>query len=197
MVKLHFHKRLLIIISLLVLATTVSSQENTPPPPAVDESLIPVDIGGETQSGEAADIPQTSSSFSFANSLRIFGALAFVIVLIVLFIKFLRKITYRNVEENGLIRLLDTRILHNDSMAHLVEVEGQIYLIGSGSGGIRLLAKITDKEAQDQILLKATTEPSAPVFSGLIPNAGGGASPTALITHFFKGQKDRLKKLRK
>ncbi len=103
----------------------------------------------------------------FGDFLRMILVLGFVIVLIYGFVWLLRRFTLQKGESEDAINLLSTRPLKGDASLHLVEVGGKIYMLGSGSGGVNLLAEISDEDSVNEIRLN--------VSRGRVPAAGGFA----------------------
>ncbi len=112
----------------------------------------------------------------FGDFLRMILVLGFVIALIYGFVWLLRRFTTQKGESEETINLLSTRPLKGDASLHLVEVGGKIYMLGSGSGGVNLLAEISDEDSVNEIRLNVSRDrvPAAGGFARLLKERFGG-----------------------
>jgi flagellar protein FliO/FliZ len=100
------------------------------------------------------------------------------------------------------ISILGSRVITGTKSLHLVEVGGQIFLVGSANDSINLVAEIADKEAKDSIRLSAAqggmskprrfVETLAAMFK---PKVKRQLEINESID-FMKSQRDRLKKMK-
>ena len=188
--------RYIIIILLFFLQSFVlySQTNNSAPPRSINESDIAVDINNVDNNNTT---PRNSPLIKTGDYIRLIITLIIVIIIIYFLIKFIRKISIKNIQnQNDLIKILGSKILYNDQVIHLIEVEGLIYCLGSSSGQITIIDKITDKEIVDRIILNYSQKPETKTFSQLInkkTNIAGQYNLNNSITNFIKKQSERLK----
>jgi flagellar protein FliO/FliZ len=114
------------------------------------------------------------------------------------------------------IKILGSTALGSSRFLHLASVGRQVFLIGTGEGGVSMLSEITDREAVDTLLLEAESNPSGAglpekrdfgsVILGFLnrenrKKAGGADSigpdvgaPSEKELDFLRRQRERLKK---
>ena len=157
-------------------ATALVSQEGEPPGALLDESSIRIDLA--PRDGAEATEPvlanPSDSPVSPALYLRVFLILGFLIALIYLTLRFLRRLSLKRLSLPGTnrgIQVLGTQVLYGDRMVHVVEVGGECYLLGSSSGGVDLLDHYTEQEVKDRVLLEATQNPEPGRVGGVLEKA--------------------------
>ena len=179
-------------------AAVLSGQDAEQPEqePIFDESAIRIEFpsaeGTDTESGSAEQA--SSSNFGGLVSpslyLRVFLILGFLIVLIYLTLRFLRRLSLRRLPLPGAnkgIHVLGTQVLYGDRMVHVVEIGGECYLLGSSSGGVDLLDHYTEQEVKDRVILEATQSPEP---EGIF---GKGSGETFGALDFLQMVRRRLK----
>ena len=161
-------------------ATVLASQEGEPPGALLDESSIRIDLA--PRDGAEATEPvlanPSDSPVSPALYLRVFLILGFLIALIYLTLRFLRRLSLKRLSlpgTNNGIQVLGTQVLYGDRMVHVVEVGGECYLLGSSSGGVDLLDHYTEQEVKDRVILEATQAPDSEGVFGKAGTSGAGA----------------------
>ena len=194
---MYFINRYIFIFIISIFSSTFTySQQNSAPPPAIDESKIKVNIptNNTTVQTNQSQI-RVKSIIQAGDYIKLVITLAIIILLIYLLLRFLRKFSVRDVQEqNNLIRVLGSRILHNNEIVHVIELEGLVYVIGSSSNQVTLLDKIEDKEIVDRLILNATNNPSESTFSRIMGKKGFFQQETTSLVNFIKKQQERLKK---
>jgi len=176
---------------------------------AVDETQFLITdepLPGEGAVDPEADIPLeeaelTGTALGPGDYLRMLGALLFVVLLMFLFLRWMKKAGKGNLQENEQIRLLGGRSLGGSRALHIIEVGNQTFLIGASDSQVSLISEITDKETQDQLRLNYETEqkPSAPHFARLLwDKLNPASSPSSEVSvedssDFIKKQRSRLK----
>ncbi|MEM9423733.1 MAG: flagellar biosynthetic protein FliO, partial [Spirochaetota bacterium] len=148
----------------------------------LDEAAIPVQLGGGNPApeGEQEAITPPANLVSPSLYLRIFLILGFLIALIYVSLKFLRRLSLQKPRlpgSGGGIRVLGTQALYADRMIHVVEVGGECYLLGSSTGGVQLLDHYTDTEIKDRVILEVTAADTA----------GGGTDFLRLLRNRLQG----------
>jgi len=130
--------------------------------------------------------------------------LALVIAGIYLLFYFLKRAGGPKHQENSLIGVLSTKVLQPNRAIHLVDVGGQLYLVGTSENSVNLVSAIEDKEAVDEIRLRAAQSGShadrksfRDVFSGTFRKGGGFGFAGSVMDSmgFIKQQRERLKKM--
>ena len=132
--------------------------------------------------------------------------LALVIAGIYVLFYFLKRAGGPKYQENAIIGVLSTKVLQPNRAIHLVDVGGQLYLVGTSENSVNLVAAIEEKEAIDEIRLRtAKNSPRSErktfldAFSGAFRKNGGGgfgfAGSVMDATGFMKQQRERLKKM--
>ncbi len=185
-------KKIGFIILVFALTAGVISAQDTGTP---DEQTLSVD----TTETAAPNLNSNISSFSLWDVLRMVLVLGAVLGVIYLLFYLLKKAS-RPVKDSGtLIDLLATRNLTNSSAVHLIKVGEQVFLVGAGDSGIRLVSEITDKETLDRISLENSEQNGENrTFSEVLKGVfkGSGTSGRGVSgSGFIKEQKDRLKNL--
>jgi flagellar biosynthetic protein FliO len=139
-------------------------------------------------SGEAEAPSGTSSVFAI---FRMVLVLALVAGLIYLVVYFLRRIGKPQVEQNPHLKILASTYLGSGRYVHVVTVGKEAWLIGSGEGGVRHIADISDHEAVDAMALAASEKkaetPEPFNFQSMLKKFSGGLSAK---------EQDRLEKMR-
>ena len=203
---INFKKIVLVILVLIAAAGVVCAQDknqgqetqNTGGPPNVlpDEQTLSVDTTG----ADAPNLTNNISSFTLWDVLRMVLVLGAVLGVIYLLFYLLKKAA-RPVKDSGtLIDLLATRNLTNSSAVHLIKVGSQIFLVGAGDAGVRLVSEITDKETLDRIALEKSADAGgsrsfAEVLRGVFKGESGSSSKGISGKSFIREQKERLKNL--
>ncbi len=130
--------------------------------------------------------------------------LALVIAGIYLLFYFLKRAGGQKYQDNALIDVMSTKVLQPNRALHLVDVGGQLYLVGTSENSVNLVSEIQDKETADEIRLRAAqagprTEKKSflDIFAGTFKK-GGGFGFSGSVTNsmgFIKQQRERLKKM--
>ena len=188
-------------------AAALASQDAEQPEQGAsfDESAIRIDLpsgliernGAGTETDESAQI--NSSDFGGLVSpslyLRVFLILGFLIALIYLTLRFLRRLSLKRLplpSANQGIQVLGTQVLYGDRMVHVVEVGGECYLLGSSSGGVDLLDHYTEQEVKDRVMLEATQNPQ-PGRAERAFGKGDAFAPPQSVLDFLQMVRRRLK----
>jgi flagellar protein FliO/FliZ len=149
--------------------------------------------------GQTNEAVAEVNTWDFIN--MILGLLV-VVAIIYLIFYLLKKGMGKRVVENEIIKVLGSRILSGSKSLHLVDVGGEIYLVGSSNDSVNLISEIKDKETRDAIILAAaqTKDHRPPRFFDLIthvfkPNAKKKLEIQEGI-EYMKKQRSRLDKLK-
>ena len=173
---------------------------------AIDETTMTI-----PDSPQAAS-PTTNnngSGFGVWDLIRMVLILALVVAAIYgIFYLIRRGSGQKKIAETELIQLWGSQGLPGNRWLHLVNVQKQVFLIGSSDASVSLIAEITDQESIDELRLQALTEqaPNRKNFADLLGGFFNGGNPPAgnATSHksrgsgpldFIRGQRDRLKKL--
>lgn len=149
---------------------------------------------GDTQAGNngaaAPGIRRASPVFAI---LRMILVLAIVAIVIYFLVYLLRRMGKPQTEQNPHLKILSSAHLGNGRYIHAVSVGKNAFLIGSGEGGVRHIADITDQEAVDLMILDASekaAEQAPPLFDfqSLLKKFQGGITAK---------EQDRLEKMRR
>lgn len=198
--KIFFVLLILITAAGVVYAQDQNQDKNTrnsvsPANVLPDEQTLSVD----TTEGNTPNLANNISSFTLWDVLRMVLVLGAVLGVIYLLFYLLKKAS-RPVKDSGsLIDLLATRNLTNSSAVHLVKVGSQIFLVGAGDTGVRLVSEITDKETLDRIALEESEDAGSRSFTEVLRGVfkGERSSSSKILTgkSFIREQKNRLKNL--
>lgn len=149
--------------------STIEGDETTSPEldPGVDETTIILNAEADSEGSLDTADGENGNQFStlgIFDYLRMVLVLGIIIVVIYFFFYILKKFSNRNLVSNDLISIMGTQVIKGDTALHIVELGNNYYLVGSGSGNVSLIDKITDKETLDQIKLtleRRNAEPKA------------------------------------
>jgi flagellar biosynthetic protein FliO len=143
----------------------------------------------------AGSSPAAARSPSAAPAIfRMVLVLALVAALIYLAVFFLRRLSRPQTEQNPHLKILASTHLGAGRYVHVVSVGGLAWLIGSGEGGVRHIADITDQEAVDAMRLDLSRQSAEtpggpfPSFRALLKKFSGPVSPA---------EQDRLEAMRR
>ncbi|MDR0386778.1 MAG: flagellar biosynthetic protein FliO [Treponema sp.] len=140
-----------------------------------DESAL---ILGEAVPG-AGSSPVTSGFVVF----RMVLVLALVAAAVYGAVFFIRRASRPRDTRNPHLKILTSAHLGSNRFVHVVNLGSQAWLVGSGEGGVSLIAEVADKEALDTMLLedsrKQAESPGGrfPDFRSLLRRFGGGTGP--------------------
>ena len=154
-----------------------------------DESLITI--------GEGVPGAESSGSvFGFWQLLQMVLVLGAVVGVIYLIFYFLKKAGTGRFAKSDAIRVLGSQTLPGNRALYLVEVGSQVFMIGSGSESVNLIAEITDRETVDSLILDAGEQGhgSGRSFGELIGGLLKGGQAQTL--DLMRNQRSRLQKLR-
>jgi len=205
--------RNLVLIAILVLgntgmgfAQTVSGTVGSAPAvqaPLPDEKTLTISdtVGTSTDSS-----PAPAADVSVWDFLKMFIILALVIGMIVGFLWFMRKLSGQGPGSDSPILVLHTHALGGNRSLQVIDVAGQILLIGSGDGSPQLVKDLTGTEAADAFRLAASrASPGAGKagFGELVGSLLGVkpkirpdvSQPVENSSDFLKKQRERLKKM--
>lgn len=148
---------LLIIALTAILPAVASAQESTTAGDTTNGETTASPLPPDLPTRETFQNPDTEAkSFgpSAGDYLRVFFGLAVVLVVIwVLSILMKRFVTYRGLTGSvECLKVLYSLNLTPTRTIHLVRIVDRVLLIGSGEGGLRTLAEITDPEEVSAIL---------------------------------------------
>jgi len=201
------NKLLIFLITIIILSFCVSLQliAQEKDLTVSDGSRETFNLEEEPDTGAAEDGVNEEDGSNFLpiwEFLRMLLVLGCVVGVIYLFFFFLKKGMKKKLPENNLIKVITAAQLQGNNMLYLVQIGLEYFLIGSGSGGLSQIARITDKETIDSIMLNTAEEsiPSKQSFSDIllkIFNPGKkhfGLSSNPI--NFMKKQQERLNNLK-
>lgn len=165
-----------------------------------------------------AENPDTQVPDSEDNGIAVGGVMDFVRMLLMLVlvlamiygvILLLKRSQRMQRPESSLISLAATQPLSGNRAVHLIQVGQQVFLVGEGEAGVRLLSEITDQESLDEIRLRAPLEQQAAgksfaeLLGGMLKTRSSGQpvedeskeSETTPSFHFIQNRRERLKDL--
>ncbi|TFH04027.1 MAG: hypothetical protein E4H09_04265 [Spirochaetales bacterium] len=198
-------KRLIFIVGLAILLPTYIFAQTAPDTSAGDasETDVPTAVGAVDEStlviGEESSVGGagiTVSPFSFWDLLRMVLVLGCVVAVIYIIFHFLKKSGSGRLGNNSFIRVLGSQTLPGNRAIYLVEVGGQVFMIGAGGDSVNLLAEITDKESIDEMMLRAgdvnagSRKSFGDLVSGLLKTGQTGSMD------LMRNQRERLQRLR-
>lgn len=181
-------------------ATTATANAQTNP---VDETTMTIPDNPQATASTASN----GSGFGVWDLVRMVIILALVVAAIYgVFYLIRRGSGQKKIAETELIKLLGSQGLPGNRWLHLVNVQKQVFLIGSSDSAVNLIAEITDQESIDELRFQAQTESTtgrrsfADLIGGFFGGQGGAAGgdkpgPSGNSLDFIRRQRDRLKKL--
>lgn len=189
-----------VLIVLTLSAWGVSAQDQ---PDGVDYSdETSIIIGDPAEETEPAERPPGAVVTAW-DVARMVLILLVVLGTIFLLFKLMKRAGRVPGSNNDLILLHSTTAVGGGRALHLIEVEGELFLVGSSESSVGLVAKIEDKEAIDRIRFKLTTPPEGgtggftQVLFRLLGSRGGSKVDGAVSQNrkLMDLQRERLKKL--
>lgn len=188
--------------------TTTAKPSATPAPaasiaPLPDEKTLTINDTAPAATNPASAPPADITVWDFV---KMFLILGLVIGMIVGFLWFLRKLSGQGPGSEAPIRVLHTHTLGGNKTLQVVEVAGEVLLLGTGDGGVRLVKDLTGTEAADAFQLAASRgqgQGGKQSFGDLVGTLMGVkpkirpdiAEPAENSSDFLKKQRERLKKL--
>ncbi|MDR1249127.1 MAG: flagellar biosynthetic protein FliO [Treponema sp.] len=178
---------------------SVPAAEAVPETEPNPESFI---VFNPQEGDEAVSAPGTLSGFA---ALRMVLVLALTAAAIYGVVFFFRRLAKPPEQASPHLKLLArTPVGSGDSVA-VVAVGTRAWLVGvgSGDGGVSLIAEIEDQETVDAMLLDYSQSPErghaggsgAPSFSALLRRLGGGGGDKRLGAASLRERRERLNKL--
>ncbi|MGQ0634656.1 MAG: FliO/MopB family protein [Planctomycetaceae bacterium] len=156
-------------IVIVVLAVSATAGDSTRLPPRAEKPAAKEFAGDGALSGKSG---------SLASWVTTAGALLFVVGLIVVTAKVLRKALprYSAALPAGAVEVLGRKPLDDRHMLHVVKCGSRILILGSASDGLRALAEITDPKEVDA--LARLCQPAEPLGFGMgLSRAFGRMNP--------------------
>lgn len=191
---------ILVLGSIGMASAQTSSTAPTPAPLPDERTLIITDSPASD-----ANAPAPVADITFWDYLKMFLVLGLVIGMIVGFVWFMRRLSGQGPGSESPIRVLHTHALGGNRSLQVVDVAGQVLLLGHGDGPPRLVQDLTGTEAADAFLLAASKgQVGGKVGFGemlgtllgvkpkIRPDVG---QPVENSTDFLKKQRERLKNL--
>lgn len=201
-----------ILMAVLVLGSAGfgSSQAVQPAPvaqtPLPDEKTLTITDTGEPGGNGDPAAPAPAADVTVWDFVKMFLVLALVIGMIVGFLWFMRKLSGQGPGSQSPIQILHTHALGGNRNLQVVDVAGQILLLGNGDGPPHLVKDLTGTEAADAFRLAASqglTGGGKVGFGEMLgtlmgvkpkirPDVG---QPVDNSSDFLKKQRERLKNL--
>jgi len=202
-------KRLVLMVILVlgsanaIFAQTPATQAPLAPLPD-EKSLTITDTGGPGGTGNV-NAPAPAADITVWDFLKMFLVLALVIGMIVGFVWFMRRLAGQGPGGTSPIQVLHTHALGGNRSYQVIDVAGQVLLVGHGDGPPHLIKDLTGTEAADAFRLAASQGQSTGGkasfgellggFLGVKPKIRPDvAQPVENSTDFLKKQRERLKK---
>ncbi|MFP4509573.1 MAG: FliO/MopB family protein [Spirochaetaceae bacterium] len=187
---------MLFVVFAVVCAAAGFAQESEPQLPpeddvsetssAIDETTLTFDDVSDDTDEAAGGI----TSFGAGDFIRMLLVLGFVVSMIYALFHILRRASNRNQPRSDLLQVLGSTQLAAGRSLHLVEVGGQVLLVGSSENSVNLISEVTNSETVDELLLQAATRRSSTgstrarrfgdLLGDLIDRSRGGSSATTV-----------------
>ena len=195
-----------LIIALFAASIAVEAQETGPADTADEKSLSETDFlinDTETANDEeaAAEAPATATmGIDIGGIVQV--VVIFLLILGAIYGLFLiiKKAGGSKFKNSKLINIVSSQALSSNKALHLVDLGGELYLIGVADSGVSLLSKIEDKEARDVIRLQLSAQ--KPEIKKTFKDIIGSAFKRNSVRdegdeslEYLKKQGDRLKNL--
>jgi flagellar protein FliO/FliZ len=166
----------------------------------------------EARDGASSDQNEPIQVFGFWDLMRMVLVLAIVVGMIYGVYFLLKRSRKAQEEQSSFISVLSSQSLPGGKQLHIIDVAGQVYLLGAGDAGINLITEIADKPTIDELRLQASRRQMqganfSQMLSGFFtrPAAADGESDGAsgddngeavqIGFDFVHRQRERLKKL--
>jgi flagellar protein FliO/FliZ len=128
--------------------------------------------------------------------------LVLVAVVIYLVVFFLRRLSKPQAAQNPHLKILASTHLGGGHYVHVISVGSKAWLVGSGEGGVRHIADISDQEEVDAMLLEnsrknAETPGLNPLsaFQTMLKRfSGGGETPPEDKVESMRKRRERFKR---
>ncbi len=148
-------------------STTTTTTLVNPDDPAIPEE-------GDSQPAQVGSI----EAFGIWDLLRMVLVLGLIAAAAYGALFFIKKNKKQILPETQLIRILGSQGLPGNRWLHLINVQKQVFLIGSADNAISLIAEIQDQESKDEIQMLASQETIEPKkgFAELLGGILGGIS---------------------
>ena len=192
-------------ILLLLVAGALNSQA-TPAAPITDETALTItDEGTPTPPGANGEATQAlTGDVGVWDFVRMIFILAVVVGLVYAFIYFMKKAgKIGNPTLEG-VQILGSQILTGNRVLYVVDVAGEVLLLGAGDASITLIKEITDPEVKDALRRQSSKvqETASTGFSQFLQKFMKTTLKTPLSADsektsvdFLKKQRERLKKM--
>lgn len=158
---------MLIVVFVVFWAVPVVAQDAETQTPSVDTDTTSANRIDETtlifadDDTVADDTAGDIASFGAADFIRMMLVLGFVICVIYALFYVLRRASNRNLPHSSALQVLGTTQLAAGRSIHLVEVGGQVLLVGSSEHSVNLITEVTNSETIDELLLEAASRRSS------------------------------------
>lgn len=191
----------LILLLILLLNFSVFAQE------AIDESEYSINFG-DTQTIQDENIQTNQGQYRTVGFKEIFKFIlvfAFIIFIIFMFMRLLKKVSSPAIADNDEIHLISTSALAGGRLVHIINVGTEFYLIGSTDTEVNLISKIENEQTINSLQLKKEELPlnkknesfSDKLLKSLGMNKEEPSEGLGKETfNFLKKQKDKLKNLK-
>jgi flagellar protein FliO/FliZ len=159
------------------------------------ESLI---LFNGQEEGEAVSMPGALSGFA---ALRVVLVLALSAAAIYGVVFFFKRLSKPPEQANPYLKVLARAPLSSNGAVAVVAVGTRAWLVGSGDGGVALIAELEDQETVDAMLLDhsrrgpANGGGGALNFSALLRRLGGGNNDKRFGAGDIRKRRERLNKL--
>ena len=191
---------LLLAATSLGVVGAVPAQEADASGAAAELDLTP--LPGAAETAAVTVVPAVVSTGDFV---RMVVVLAAVLGAIYLLFRLIRRSSRASVGNAHGITLLGSRSLGGSRNLHLVQVGGDVYLIGATDQALNLIAQITDQDSIDALTPNhAQQRVAGRRFADLLADIGpapgaapGATAATAAAADFLHRQQERLQRLRR
>jgi flagellar protein FliO/FliZ len=183
----------------------------------IDESQLTFEYADDEDPAgiSSSDDPQALGTepiqvFGFWDLMRMILVLVIVVAMIYGVYFLLRRSKKAQVDDSSFISVLSSQTLPGGKQLHIIDVAGQVYLLGAGDAGINMITEITDKPTIDELRLQASRRQVqganfSRMLSGFFTASGSGAEHgdrdeagddvASIGFDFVRQQRERLKKL--
>jgi flagellar protein FliO/FliZ len=184
------------------------------PDPAGDTSANALDAAGSSGEGSSAEdyvfqwdtgpdadatLPApTPTAFVVFRMVLVLALAALAIYAVVFFFK---RLSRPPEQKNPYLKVLASVPLSTGSSVSVVSLGNKAWLLGAGSGGVSLIAEITDREVVDALLLEDSRKgpgggPKLLDFSAILHRlGGGGVTGKRFSADDLRKQRERLQNL--
>lgn len=175
-----------------------------PAPEAETSLVITPEDAGESPQGTPGEL---QTGVGVWDVIRMILILGIVVALVYAFLYFMKKASKIGTTSLEGVKVLGSQVLTGNRVLYVVDVAGEVLLLGAGDASVTLIKEITDPEVRDSLRLQASRQQTTSltfqeILKRFTPLKGSDGKEGTLSADsgkssvdFLKKQRERLKKL--